>query len=104
MRQHKIYYKKTNRYLILNYITMYLISEVFRKSRPVWNYFCQVFYCKNWNLSDVTSQVAIEHNYTIKDHSIAISHWCGTGINRITQALREKNKDVKVYDVSVFNS
>jgi len=87
---------------------MYLISQVFKKGRPVGKYYCQVFYCSFWNLSDLTEDIAKEFGFTIKNHSIEIWHWSGTGFQRIKEKLTKdhewniRNKIV-VMDVSVFN-
>jgi len=82
---------------------MYLISQTFKKRKPVGVYYCNVFRCENKTLEDITEIIANEFWFALKNNSIEIWHWSGTWFNRIKEKLKERN-DVEVYDVSVFNS
>jgi len=84
---------------------MYLVSQVFKKWRPVWSYHCRVFYVTWKSLSDITDQVAKKFWYTIKDNNIVVWHWSWTWVSRIRQELMAWDKNLvytDIQDVSVF--
>ena len=90
---------------------VYLVSTRWVKTARGWKDFCQVFYQwwddKNFQPEkpdDITEFVAMEMRMPVKNGSMEIHYWSGTGFTRIEQRLREKfGKDTKVFNVSVFN-
>ena len=87
---------------------MYLISQIFKKSKPVGDYYCNVFYVNYWNFSDITKYVAERFWFDIENHSIRIPHWAGTWYQTIKEALTlDEDWNIKnhiiVSDVSVLN-
>jgi hypothetical protein len=88
---------------------MYLISEIYKKWVNWWRFYCRVWYIKNWNLSDVTDQIAKRFDYDLdkKTRTIKIHFGSWTWASRITQSLQYKDwvplEGVDVRDVSCFN-
>lgn len=85
---------------------MYLITQVFKKRQHnVPQYHCQVFYIWPWNYkikTDVTDEIAQKFDFQFKKYSIVITHWSGSWVEKITQALQSKDKNIIVHDVSFY--
>jgi len=85
---------------------MYLITEQRKKTKTGGKWLCEVFYVSNLKTcpSDITEQVANKFDFTYKNWYIIVPYWSGTGYMRISEKLREWDKNTVCFAISSFKN